>query len=222
MNEDREWLGGGLEKDVYEDSIDPQGKVLEYIGASLANETGCETVNQTKSRYFLQKILHLLLPQEIPDIHFAGGRFLRAERREVDEIHTAIQNFIHLTPRDMPMEEYMRANTEFGQNSANVMNHPKVQKLKNRLGEVGLIGSFDIEKSTARNFAFDTNGNAQFLDNNSAWDIDKDGQMTPNVDFDKLKIAIEGLKEPEKTQALKFFNRLRSLYDNEQNNKKIN
>lgn len=62
-----EKLGSGGEKDVYVNQENPDRAV------GMFNEGRDETTFQIKGRFYLTKILHLLYPKQIPDIHLAAS-----------------------------------------------------------------------------------------------------------------------------------------------------
>src|SRR5581483_11266350 len=90
-----EVIGSGSEKTVYPSPVDPQGEVwttFKWDAPDLDPElrSSLESPRQTESRYYFQKLLHLLRPASFPDaISFfpVSPRSLRLERREVDPEH---------------------------------------------------------------------------------------------------------------------------------------
>lgn len=82
-------IGVGSEKRIYNDPINKDRVIAKF------HEHIEETVNQTKARYYLTKILHLLLPKNIPDMHWTGSdpHAYAIDKVEVDESHKKLQKY---------------------------------------------------------------------------------------------------------------------------------
>ena len=83
-------IGVGGEKKVYQDPKNPDRVV------GIFREHIEETPNQIKARFYLTKILHLLFPKNIPDMHWAGSEpnAYQADRKEHDERHATLRDYV--------------------------------------------------------------------------------------------------------------------------------
>src|SRR3990167_10010928 len=83
-----EQIGFGSEKIVYQDPNNP-GKVI-----GVFEEWEKKTPNQMKAMFYLTKTLHLLLPKNIPDMHWAGSesRAYQSTKAEHDDRHKVLNS----------------------------------------------------------------------------------------------------------------------------------
>jgi hypothetical protein len=190
-----ERIGEGGEKIVYPDPIDPEKKVRIEL------KRGARDNAQTTGRYYLQKITHLLFPENTPNIYFAGTKpigNLRMQRASVDPVHEEMQSIIiNGAYSDNETKKLNQLQRETAEN-------PKVQALIKNFQDSGLY--IDIN---GRNFAFNEKGEAQYLDSHTPWDLNRDGTIdSENFNESNLLKAILRLPEQRQTKALKYFNRL--------------
>src|SRR3989339_267444 len=75
-----QYIGHGSEKMVY-GSTDDETKVVKESHSRFKHE---RDYNFIKAQYYLSKILHLLLPKNIPDIHYTSiedGQHITIDQR---------------------------------------------------------------------------------------------------------------------------------------------
>lgn len=89
-------IGAGSYKRIYPDAQNPEKKVIAEFRVQMPPE-------QIKSLYYLGKISHILFPDNIPDVDFAGNSKetsnFRADRAELDEDHQ-LGNILFLEDED--------------------------------------------------------------------------------------------------------------------------
>lgn len=199
----------GVEKIIYQSESNPN----ELIAVLKFNQS--ESPERIKARYYLSKILHLLFPQNIPDIHFASYNkkpILILEKIFLDELH----NYLNENYNDFP---------------ARIKNSIIYNKFKNKIfsdknyiklsKELSLIGIF-LDPNPL-NYGYNKEGNLVYIDNSFIpWFTDSKGKIISlgyNPQGLKQKIE-ENLSGFTKDQALKYLARLETLRQNYEN--KIN
>lgn len=86
----QEQIGEGFEKIVFSDPKRPE----MVIAGIREDEVRPVPPADIKARYYLQKIIHMLFPKNIPDIHLAAtknGSRLRMQKMELDSAHVRVQ-----------------------------------------------------------------------------------------------------------------------------------
>lgn len=217
-------LAESYEKQIFPFPEDPK-KIKARIRNSDGSETGRETESQTASRFYLQKILHLLLADNIPDAYgFSpkagdeGYPEIILEKMDVDSTHREMQearnrqfeldrqNISETDPARMGLVDFIAAlETRREQN-------PHVIELMNKLRNL-FVDRRDV--CSGRNYAFYRKGSrvcVVFLDNQVAWKYEN-GKKKPVVNFTALKQAAEALGEPARSEALGYYKQLFSLYE---------
>jgi hypothetical protein len=209
FNPDKEPIGVGHEKKVYDDPHSKE-RVVGVYHEHLQNKT----LNQVKGRYYLQKILHLLFPKNIPDIHESTQSYVVTDKKERDIDHMAFQELkkAQLAANEKgedtsslywPIKEKFDAIEDKGNAEAN--------RLIGKLSQMRVV--FD---SSLINFSTGSDGNVTYLDTFDPWFIgiaEKHLILIPHYNKEKLLQVINTLEDPEKSQALKFFYRLNELQD---------
>jgi|SRR3989344_1077545 len=173
-------LGEGGERRVF---VDPANE--KRVIAETKSEQQ-ETVQKLKGRFYLTKIVHLLLPENIPDMYQAGEskegtQTIDRERVSHTPGHAALQKAFQREGYDKEKDD-----------------DPAVQQLKEELGkglgdiadklsDLGLAFSIDVE---LQNYTKDEKGNVQYLEAFNPWEVDV-------VDPNKLEVLFdeEGLRE---------------------------
>ena len=192
-----EQIGLGSEKIVYQDRNNPN----KVIG--VFEEWEKKTPNQMKGMFYLTKILHLLLPKNIPDMYWAGSesRAYQSTKVEHDDRHKVLNSYVSSGKDTISREEVgesIEADSAVGQ----------LQKELEKLG----IRSLDY---AAVNYSSDSEGNILYLDTFYVWKKRNDGGLKLFCDFNKLEDALEVLSEEDKHKAKKYLSRLKELYEQE-------
>jgi hypothetical protein len=187
-------IGTGVEKDVYEHPNDSTKVVAEF----KFNEK--ESTRRLRGRYYLTKILHELLTDNLPDISAATTKphTIIMEKKELDEGH----RMAHLE-KIYPSKYFTVAPIrEFAEK---VSNDPKTKELISKLKKLGI--SID---GCWVNFGYDKKDNLVYVDSSfQPWSGRKGSKKL--YDPEKLKTAIELLEPNRKDRAIKWFERLETL-----------
>ncbi len=198
-------IAEGAQKEVYLAKENPNEVVAEFHKPL--------TPDQIKSAYYLGKIAHLLFPKNIPDIHSAYNEsndtsVLQIQKGESDLPHQMshrvwleVSKPIYVQ-RKVSSDERRAMHQHFQQTEHN----PKVIKLRK---EASLKG-FKMDYG-GQNFSQDEQGNITYLETNPAWEYRKDGSTLYWFDEARLQNSINELPEPNRTQALKYLQRLLKL-----------
>jgi len=212
-------IGVGGEKKVYQDPEHP-----DRIVGVFKEDHEEETSNQIKARFYFTKILHLLFPKNIPDMHWAGNEpnAFSSAKVEHDENHHVLRRYSLMRENGEDFELYKRNIEEFKKKldkldevTDKISNDPNVINFKEKLEELG-IKSFD---QAAVNFSKDSEGNVLYLDTFYVWKRNIYGKLRLFCDFDKLENAFENLSEDDRSQAKNYLSRLKKLYEEESNSK---
>lgn len=207
----QEPIGAGSYKRVYPDAQNPEKKVIAEFRNPL-------TADQIKSIYYLGKISHILFPENIPDVDYAGNstdiksRF-RSERVSLDKEHE-LSNNIYLKNEDFfigksPDDKLNKLETSYIYNQGdNRGENPNVKDFVDKAFRSGLF----ID-SGGQNFSFNDNGQVKYLDLNPAWEHLKEFKKDV-LHFDPA-LLLESINEisdtDKKTRALAYFKRLMQL-----------
>lgn len=196
----KEQIGIGRHKDVYVDSRKPDRIIAEFRGVKLDNE-------QIKSAYYLNKILHLLFPDNVPNVSAAGNAeksYIESQRIEHDPDH---ENFQQIMLRQKIVSGFSGRDVR--------------DALTKRAKDLD-VKTF-VTKTREAGFIIDTGGinyskmpgkPVKYLDLNPAWRyLDGSGKKTIflNFNYEKLLDAINNLPLREKSIATPYFERLLDL-----------
>ncbi|MDP2598857.1 MAG: hypothetical protein Q8P49_03450 [Candidatus Liptonbacteria bacterium] len=177
-----EQLGSGAEKRVYAHPDNPE-KVIGAFRKGLE-----ENPNETKARFYFNKILHILLPNNTADVHMASSKIFFAERKRlIGRIKT---------------EESGGSDKDYDQDYYDLC-----KKLEN----IGVqYDGADV------NFQYDDSGNLIYVENQRPWrSWLRNGKISPYFDREKLFAAIQGLEPRSKERALVYLERLDGFLEEE-------
>lgn len=164
--------------------------------------------NQIKGSYYLNKLMHLLFPQNIPNVDFAATlnkKIIRAEKVEVDELHEQIRKIITDLKKRKGNKKLLERQLEFLENEREA--NENVGELISQTQRAGLY----IEQQ-GRNFTIEKNGTIKYLDTIIPWELDRFGRITQkNFNPRLLLKAIEKLPAQQREQAMSYFTRLLDL-----------
>src|SRR3989338_2620135 len=196
-----EKIGGGSYKDVYV-SPERHGEVTIEFKRKLDKE-------QIKSAYYINKILNLLFPDNIPLVSAAGNTkksFLRgqksiihAERIEHDPGHAKMQQ---LRAGKTSLDS---GDTDFFTEQAKKENDPDVKEFINRAKVAGIF----VDDGGV-NYSKIPGGKVKYLDLNPAW-VYKGHTMKFGFNADLLAEAISNLPADKKEIAHGYFLSLNEL-----------
>ncbi|MDD5050472.1 MAG: hypothetical protein PHV93_01890 [Candidatus Pacebacteria bacterium] len=206
-------IGEGYFKKVYADSENPEKRIHAEFKMPLTNE-------QIKSAFYLNKIAHLLFPENIPEIHLAANErgddpfatwhdrtgYLKADRVSTDETHDKLQ-----TLHKKYFQEELTAEGDESERllQEEISKKPEVKTFVSLAKASGL----NID-SAGQNFSL-KDGVVKYLELNPAW-LKRNHEFYPSIYFDKEKLsaAIDKLPEDKKELAKTYFERLVSLCGN--------
>lgn len=198
-----EKLGRGMDKEVY---IDPERQ--EWVIKFFINEPTKEKYrSHVKARFYFHKVLHLLFPRHVPDIHFSASEpnVLRMQRVNLDERHITIQRAseYYFKNQEPPKDLSVKSRRA----SRDIVTDPGWRDFRDAMEDLDIDADFD-----AVNFSADAEGNLLYLDDFDPWIISEHGDHIENsFNMDKLMIKIETLGGEKKKSVLSFLQRLEEL-----------
>ncbi len=203
-------IGAGSYKRVYPEAQNPEKKVVAEFRVQMPPE-------QIKSLYYLGKISHILFPDNIPNVYFAGNSHktsnFRADREELDEDHQ-LGNIIFLEDEDYFIRKsespkLKKTDVEYIYDITDKRNNNQV--VRDFVDKAFSSGLY-ID-SGGQNFSFDANGQVKYLDLNPAWEYRKNLETDVlNFDPDLLLVTINKISDSvKKDKALIYFKRLMQL-----------
>ncbi|OGY99420.1 MAG: hypothetical protein A2945_01015 [Candidatus Liptonbacteria bacterium RIFCSPLOWO2_01_FULL_52_25] len=212
-----EKIGEGGEKEVYLHPEFPEKKVVSRLKEGGWNDASSE--RKIKARFYLTKVLHLLLPKNIPDVHLAihgKDKVLVSERKKMDKEHRALAEDTilkfespHKSKRVVSPED-LRARL-----GKNLSQDDEVKRIERVFRDLGV--AFDPSEV---NFGYDEDGNMIYIDNSfNPWYAPPRGVTKPTFEAwfneEKLLVAIRSLVGREQERALKYLERLKKLTQEE-------
>jgi hypothetical protein len=201
-------IGLGGEKRVFEDSKDSKKAIAEYRRGEFK-----KNANQIKGQYYFGKILKMLYPKNVPDIHAAGKAekdFLLLEKVELDPDHKFIQETLiaEAEGKKLPPKIFERRG-KAGNNIEKKYNR-RISKLRDKFTEAGI----PVDTSHPLNFASGADNSLVYLDNALPWNLDRHHrQIYWNIDIQKLERAIGRLPENFRGKAENLYARMAQLYE---------
>lgn len=179
-------LGDGGEKRVYENPNNPE----QALG--LFHRSKAESVEEVKGRFYLTKILHMLLPKNIPDMHLAASHPNAIIVDKVENMNKTVTSE-HRDTHDLI-------------------------ELSDKLKEAGIKNLDD----NWFNFKFNKDGDINYVDSFRPWFkfINPDDSIELRVEFDreKLEAGIQNLDDDKKELAMSYLKRLDEIYEKEVEN----
>ena len=226
-----EKIGEGSEKDVFADSHNPDRVIARF------KETEAENERQTRGRFYLSKILHLLLPQNIPDVHLSakgGERVMVFGKKNLDEESNELRKgILRLTEMKRAGDPRFTETLKLYKEIRDAL-WVKLHSDSNYREFIGRMRRFGVIPDEAPfNFGYDKEGNLVYLDNEfTPWSITEIfGVLDIRYHFNKKKIseAISSLNERDKERALIYLGRIEKLAEEDlgaartaaKNNKRI-
>lgn len=182
LNDENKIGKAGGEKTVYELQNDPK-KVVGFFHESVK-----ETPNIIKARYYLTKIIHLLFPNNVPDMHMAASN-----------------------PHAIISDKVMRSNNP----DLPRPTYSQMTEIADRFEQAGVYG---LDLAGAENFIRDTSNNIFYVDSFTPWVIDYDDtQLIHPVERfyspEGLEKSIQTLPPDLADEAKEALERLNFLYE---------
>jgi hypothetical protein len=176
------FMANGASKDIHEHPDNP-----ELVRCVFRRGDAPETKEDIEGRYLLTKLLHLLYPEQIPDMtaysvpeHILEEYWIDVQRIHIDESRRdEIKNSL-----------------------------PERHVIINSLDELGV----GLDTGNHGNFAFDTAGKLWYVDSIDPWGNRGLAELKRNYNPQALLDRIQTLPETEKSSAIKYVNRLEDLF----------
>lgn len=205
----QEPIGEGKDRKVF---VDPKNK--DRVIAETKADAEKETLLQLKGKYYLTKIVHNLLPENIPDVYQTG------EAKEKDGgVQTIDRERITQSTEHEKLKLALRNEDENAVNEAEKLVIENIgaemSALDMKLSEIGL--GFNID-STIENYTRDDQGNVRYLESFTPWQVDIVNPKELEVLFDEeaLREAIDQVSdEKTKNECLRYLDRLLELLEEE-------
>lgn len=200
----RKFLGEGNEKKVF---INPEDE--NRVISEIKEGSEKDTPRELKGRYYLTKIIHLLLPKNIPDVHqveesSSGKQTIDTSRISHTKEHSLLQEM-----------RQPGSGSEEGFESAKKMivddMGAEMHELDLKLEQIGL--GFNIDPFVG-NYTKDEAGNVHYLETFKPWQVDVVNKKDLEVLFNEesLRSAIEEISDPgTKEVCLQYLERLLTL-----------
>lgn len=196
LDENEKPFAAGSERRIYHH---PKKKNKIVAVENVAYQRNAQHARQ---EYYLTKIMHILLPDNIPDIHFYGSKPSMSVRQNVElgPAHQRAQK--EMLAYRMDDGNLGHLTSEYYRSSRLIEKTPEVRRLINTLWDFGLnVDTF------MGNFGIDEKGNAKYVEPFSAL-----FDYHIRYDAKKIKDAIEKLEnQTQRRRALKCLERLEAL-----------
>jgi len=213
--EKMEKIGEGNQKEVYIDASDPE-KVVSRFREGYSER---ESELTMKGRYYLSKILHLLIPNSIPDTNLTAkgeDTIIVSERKKLDSEHlehnrimTALREGMSMKKNDNLLEREREMRED---RIERLVKDERFIAFENNMKALGV--RFD-EYPT--NFTDDKNNNLVYIDNSfKPWNnlgLSHGGAgLRRNYYAPAIRAAIKNLDISGQSHALNYLQRLEELY----------
>jgi hypothetical protein len=187
-------FGGGMERDVYRHATDKR-KVI----AVERKEVYERSARGARGEYYLTKIMHILLPQHIPDIHLYASKPSAAVRQKVEmgAAHEQVRDAVIDRKR---VEEGIKLSRAYKES---LKSDSRVHDLLRAIKGLGI----GVDSYSMNHFGFDQNGNVKYVETFPAFSGER-------ILFNKevLQRAIANIRSgKDRVKALTYLERLAIL-----------
>ncbi len=183
-------IGKGAHKEVYLHP-DDENKVIAL------HKPEYSTNEKMKAVFYLRKILHFLMPSNIPEIHLSTPSVTISEKRHQEKGHAAYQRLIADDSDQIPEIDYRKLYSQKESFMIDINADPAFKKLIEDLYNLGFIIDTGIP-----NFSRSPGGEVQYLDS----------KYVGQIDLKKLKKEVsKKSNEPGCDATLKYLNRLEEI-----------
>lgn len=206
-------FAAGYEKDIYEHH--ETKKIVKITQNDLEGKFLPGNQRYIKAEMYLTKILHLLFPKNIPDMHVGSFAHKASvhEKMEMDSDHTEFRDYVLKTkkhPTEVTEKEKQGAFSAYHK----LEEYTTGDSFINTCRDLGLV----IDGG-ARNYGRDLDGNTVYVDSILPWEPAH--RHLPNLPFktyfdaEGLSKLIAVLPESDREHAQHYFERLITLADEE-------
>jgi hypothetical protein len=210
----RKPIGTGNEKEVFVDPADDERVIAVFKEKQGLTEGIKHSPRNLKGAFYLMKIAHLLLPENVPDIYQAGESIdgqqtMDRERIEHSEGHAALQaarlaELDYAAKIEAKKEAGVQIEKEMGSDS---------KKIIEKLGRIGFAHATD---NNWGNFSKDSDGTTSYLDTLMPWKQIDSKTIDLNFDEKRMRTAIRGLKDQgQRGTGEAYLERTLALYEEE-------
>lgn len=213
-------IGEGQDKRVYIDPKHEERVVARYKDDELPKGYGerkIDSPERIKAQYYLTKILHLLFPKNIPEMHAAYSKphMTKTDRIEHD---ADLMEFAILNEKIKKLDE----NKEPWPQELIDDQIKLSQRSRAKIIESGIEDKIAEEVGihldpNEENFTVDKDGNIWYLETLTPWRVE-DNATILEFDESKLMSAINGLSENDQDKAHAYLKRLMELQKQELEN----
>lgn len=207
MNEN--FFARGGERAIYNDPEKPEIILKE-------TKDNKDNPRLHKATFYLNKILHILFPENIPNIHgvrTAGDKtVINVEKITWDENHAELMKLIDSHRKNPPKEWEDPLGDRIFDIEQKIYEDPDVQNLVSKIRSMGISPD-----TYGRNFIKTPEGKWKYIDTDMAWSYDLEG-IKLNFDFTLLEEAVKEIKsDNDRENGQKWLARLRILFEQEKN-----
>lgn len=202
-----EIVGLGGERIVYPDPQRPEQRVRKE-----KRDGQKEPPNSLRAKFYLTKILHLLLPRNIPDIHRTDIRtdMQIVERKRLGEDHALLNEEVRRYEEGEDVSDELRERAS--QTKQKILGDARVETLTGAFERLGVLVD-----AAAVNFGEDAEGNMVYVDTFEPWQKRKDGSLKPGFDARALQRALSGLEDAaHRDMGLRWLDRLNEILSEEE------
>jgi hypothetical protein len=218
-----ERIGSGSEKIIYNDALNSTDDFIKKRGERVYAELyRKEDVNSVKARYYLGKLINLLLPGFYPEVDQAGTEglsglkhFLRMQKLHQDEYHLSYKGVLSDEKRSWSVQQLENWIAE--QDKA--LKHNEEFKVLKKLSlEYGLpLDDYEA------NFSLQTDGKLMVLDLPAGWYIEADENPSkPELiicfDKEKMQTAVKNFQGEQKDKCQQYFDKFIHFFEKYQEN----
>lgn len=204
-----EILGLGGERVVRPDPVHPDTWVRKE-----KRDGQEQPLREVKAGFYLTKILHLLHPENVPDVHQASGHVLVAERKDLGPDHALLNEEVRRYEEGEDVPEDFRKQTALAKQR--LLQDSRVREVIRMFEQCGV--SID---DAAVNFGMDQNGNAIYVDAFEPWREQKGNSLKPGYDTQALRQAIMAIEDDVKQKSgLHWLDRLDHLFAEEEHERR--
>lgn len=218
-------IASGAQKQVFEHPTREDMVVARFRSPEAEREI--QTERQVKGRFYLTKIIHLLLPTFVPDAHGAyknkDESVLISERKELDATHRQLNQsrtaFFDGKQQDLRLQDFLDVLLKKSERQARSEHTKRVRgDVRIKTSQQILLALGVLTDPSSINYGYDTEGSPVYVDNTFVpWSIDKKNGVRRMYDSDRIRLALEYMDtSEERRQAQIYFDRLEELFAEEE------
>ena len=197
---EKKLIGEGAEARVFRSAERPNivEKVFKYP----------DSPERIKGQFYLTKILHLLFPKNIPDVHRATSqpRTIHTEFVDLDDSHKKLSEYL--------IQRRQKGSPDPVMETRDVARSREMHRDQRYISLVKSLEELNPSVDTSTlNYGYDPDGNIIFVDTFAVWH-NRDGGIKRAYDPKKLRRKIIKLKDTDKQRrALWYLEQLERLRD---------